>query len=114
MRKVVDAGKVCECCGAVLVYPKEEEFCDFCKEKIAGDVHLTIDVFFKDRGSHGPGIAFCSWGCVFNWLRNFPYNQTEVDFITLPYISDDNSKGDFRMELIKFMENVTKGETEIG
>lgn len=108
MRKVIDAGKVCECCGAILVHPKEEEFCDFCKGKIAEGVNLRSDVFFKDGGSHSPSIAFCSWGCVFDWLRNFPWNQDRVNFVTLPYISDDNSKGDFRMELIKFMEYIKK------
>lgn len=112
MRKVVDAGKVCECCGAVLVHPKEEEFCDYCKEKIPKGVQLHIGIFWKDMDHRDRDLIFCSWGCVFDWLRDFPYNQKMMDFITLPYISDDNSEGDFRAELIKFMEHVEKKEVK--
>lgn len=102
MRRTVNMGKVCEHCGSTIEYPKEACFCDQCKKKIPGDVNYKIDLFRKAGESYG--YEFCSWECVFKWLKGFHLNKNEVNFITLPYISDDASGGDWGKELTKFIE----------
>ncbi len=38
------------------------------------------------------------------WVKNVPWNKQGIDFMTLPYISDDKSDGSFPKELEKFLK----------
>lgn len=103
MRKITKPPKICEHCGAVLIPAVEVSFCDRCMEKIPENVYLRVIVFWKDSGAgSAEDHEFCSWRCVFNWLRNFPYNKDRVSFITLPYIGGSGMI--FKNELIHFLE----------
>jgi len=115
MRKTIDAGKVCEHCGSVTEYPKEAVFCDGCKVKIPNDVNYRLTLFWKDAdsGMNTDDFEFCSWICLFRWLRTFKLNKQGVNFVTLPYISDDNANGDWGAELTKFIAKFIEASKEL-
>jgi len=85
MRKVTKPAKVCDKCGSRLTPEEYDEFCDHCKEKISKEVHLEVTTHFNgDEWRHD---YFCSWKCVFAWLKNLPYDKERIQFMNLPYIN---------------------------
>ena len=106
MRKVTTPAKVCNECGHILIHEKYDEFCDHCKEKIPDEQgRLQITVFWENRDD-ASSYKFCSWDCVFDWLKNIPVNKKMISFITLPYIS--GSKTTFIEEYDAFFEAIQR------
>ena len=103
MRKVTKPAKVCDKCGSQLIPEETEEFCDYCKEKISKEFHLEITTHFT--GDNWKDDYFCSWKCVFAWLKNFPYNKERVEFITLPYINSLLNRN-FKKQYKTFMDAI--------
>lgn len=106
MRKQIKPDKICKECGTRLEVGEEAVFCGVCKEKIKADYPYNITVFFKNKKlfDSAPRVDCCSWECVVKWLKTFTWNKQEIDFVTLPYISDDKSEGSFAKELDKFLK----------
>lgn len=102
MRKVTKPAKVCDKCGSQLTPEKYDEFCDYCKEKITKEIHLQITTFFKGH-DNTRNDEFCSWKCVFAWLKNLPYNKERIQFIALPYINS-MVKRDFGKDYDAFID----------
>jgi len=110
MKKTIDAGKVCECCGATLVRPTEVSFCDYCKEKIDEDSYMDSTVFFEGHGNT-QRYEFCSWQCWMDWIRTLTLNKKMINFITPPYLG--GSAKDFEEEYNSFIRSLsTKARNE--
>lgn len=103
MRKVTKAAVVCDKCGSELESEKYDHFCDSCK-KMTKDT-FNVQIYWKDESKDDEDFEFCCLGCVREWLLKFPYDKEQVQFITLPYISNvddlypflNGNKGDAKM-----------------
>lgn len=113
MRKKIEGDTICDKCGTILQCGKEEIFCDHCKKKLTQEYPLRITVFWKGTNDERPdnleveSVELCSWSCVIDFLRNFPWNKKRVESVTLPYIADC-SMGDFTAELKAMLEAFRK------
>ena len=87
MRKVTKPAVVCDKCGSELISEKYSHFCDNCKMMTNGD-NFNVQIFWKGDNKDAEDFEFCSLKCVREWLLKFPYNREEIQFITLPYISN--------------------------
>jgi hypothetical protein len=87
MRKQVDAGKVCEHCGSMLIRPKEDFFCDKCQNKIQDNVHLSTTIFFDDDRYTNTDYQFDSWKCLFEFLKDMKIDKKDIRFISMPILS---------------------------
>ena len=86
MRKVVVPAKVCGECGSVLINEKYEDFCDHCKEKITREYPLRITVFFEGHKTDTQDYQFCSWICLFDWLKNMTLNKKMINFLNIDHL----------------------------
>lgn len=80
----------CECCGRfVKEISPEQHGCDQCEKPIVpygNDERLDVRVFSNKRDSSSKAYFFCSWKCVFKFVKKV---KTDY-FFTLPYIIFDN------------------------
>jgi len=107
MRKKIKPDKICPKCGTRLKFGEEAVFCDVCKERVTSEYPLRITVFWEDGDKPTSDVECCSWKCVKKFLKNFPYNKKQVNFINFPYISN-YTKGDFESELKDFLKVFTE------
>ena len=91
MRKVTVSAKVCPECGSVLIPEQDEAFCDYCKEKIPNGKDYRLTVFWEGSETSADDFEFCSWVCVFKWLKETTLNKKTIHFMNLPYISNSNN-----------------------
>lgn len=87
MRKVTKPAVVCDKCGSELKSEEYDHFCDNCKMKANKDT-FNVEIFWKNDDKDAENFEFCCLKCVREWLLSFPYDKEEVQFVTLPYISD--------------------------
>lgn len=104
MRKVTKPAKVCNKCGSQLTTEEYDEFCDYCKDKISKEIHLEISTCFEGDNNWRHD-CFCSWKCVFTWLKNFPYEKERIQFMNLPHINS-MMKRDFGKDYNAFLDAI--------
>jgi len=105
--EVVKPKKVCKHCGSILKHEEYDLFCDYCQEKISREESLEITTFWKERDVSATSNEFCSWICAISWLKEFPYNMKEVQFISLPYITEAHE--DFEKDFNEFFKALRAG-----
>lgn len=80
----------CNKCGRyVRELEPEQHGCDQCKKPIepyGNDERLDVSVFHNDNKTSTERFYFCSWACVFRFVRNLKPDY----FFTLPYVCADN------------------------
>lgn len=81
----------CGSCGRfVKEISPEQHGCDRCKKPIVpygNDERLDVRVYHKGDNGRTDTYYFCSWKCVFGFVRKFKCDY----FFTLPYVSFDNT-----------------------
>jgi len=59
--------------------------CDNCKTETTGNDTLLLTIYHEDKTE---SKEFCSWDCVFNFIKNY---KGEMDFIDLPSLYEDEN-----------------------
>jgi len=90
MRKMVKPEVKCKQCKATIKQQETAVFCDYCNKLIGLErYYLDITVFkVNDETEH---VEFCSWKCVFAWLKKNKSKMKNWNFISLPYIICEQS-----------------------
>jgi len=47
---------------------------------------LRITVFFECGSMDTQDYRFCSWYCLFDWLKNIPLNKKAINFLNIDHI----------------------------
>jgi hypothetical protein len=86
----------CEKCGAGKKLVKNEVYgCDNCKKEVSSPydnvrTYLEVTVFYKDAEEETRHFHFCSWECVFKFVKRIQKTKHKSNyFLNLPYISFD-------------------------
>lgn len=94
--KILTKSQTCEKCGHVITESNVETTCDECGKTVINDNSDSIETtvfYLKDNDDHTKKYDFCSWSCLFNWLRTTYrhkiLNDPSFNFITLPYTRVD-------------------------
>jgi hypothetical protein len=59
--------------------------CDNCKTEITGNDTLLLTIYHEEKTE---SKEFCSWDCVFNFIKNY---NGEMDFIEFPSLYEDKN-----------------------